>query len=68
MYHLMNAAVAPRPVAWVPTLSTDGIPNLAPHSYTTVFSLELPVVGFVSVGDCFLVPGEVVRAHVEGLP
>ncbi|MGH8990594.1 MAG: flavin reductase family protein [Acidimicrobiia bacterium] len=50
LYHLMNATVAPRPVAWVSTLSATGVPNLAPHSYTTVFSLQPPVVGFVSVG------------------
>ena len=50
MYHLMNAAIAPRPVAWVSTISGDGVPNLAPHSYTTVFSTDPPVVGFVSVG------------------
>ena len=50
MYHLLNAAIAPRPVAWVSTLGVDGTPNLAPHSYTTVFSTDPPVVGFVSVG------------------
>jgi flavin reductase (DIM6/NTAB) family NADH-FMN oxidoreductase RutF len=50
MYHLMNAAVAPRPVAWVSTISAAGVPNLAPHSYTTVFSTDPPTVGFVSVG------------------
>jgi flavin reductase (DIM6/NTAB) family NADH-FMN oxidoreductase RutF len=50
MYHLMNAAIAPRPVAWVSTVSAAGVPNLAPHSYTTVFSTDPPVVGFVSVG------------------
>jgi flavin reductase (DIM6/NTAB) family NADH-FMN oxidoreductase RutF len=50
MYHLMNAAIAPRPVAWVSTVSADGVPNLAPHSYTTVFATDPPVVGFVSVG------------------
>ncbi len=67
IYHLMNAAIGPRPVAWVSTMSADGVANLAPHSYTTVFSLEPPVVGFVSVvpvGDCFLILGEVVRVHV----
>lgn len=50
MYHLMNAAVAPRPVAWVSTMSADGTLNLAPHSYTTVFSIDPATVGFVSVG------------------
>lgn len=49
-YHLMNAAIAPRPVAWVSTLSIAGVPNLAPHSYTTIFATDPPVVGFVSVG------------------
>lgn len=50
MYHLMNSAIAPRPVAWVSTISADGVPNLAPHSYTTIFATDPPVVGFVSVG------------------
>jgi flavin reductase (DIM6/NTAB) family NADH-FMN oxidoreductase RutF len=50
IYHLMNGSIAPRPVAWVSTLSAEGVPNLAPHSYTTVFSTAPPVVGFVSVG------------------
>jgi flavin reductase (DIM6/NTAB) family NADH-FMN oxidoreductase RutF len=50
MYHLMNAAIAPRPVAWVSTIDSDGTPNLAPHSYTTIFSTNPAVVGFVSVG------------------
>jgi flavin reductase (DIM6/NTAB) family NADH-FMN oxidoreductase RutF len=50
MYHLMNAAIAPRPVAWVSTIGPDGVPNLAPHSYTTVFATDPPIVGFVSVG------------------
>lgn len=50
MYHLMNAAIAPRPVAWVSTVSPDGVANVAPHSYTTIFGTDPPVVGFVSVG------------------
>ena len=50
MYHLMNAAIGPRPVAWVSTRSATGVLNLAPHSYTTVFSIDPPIVGFVSIG------------------
>lgn len=50
IYHLMNAAIAPRPVAWVSTVSVEGVPNLAPHSYTTIFATDPPVIGFVSVG------------------
>jgi flavin reductase (DIM6/NTAB) family NADH-FMN oxidoreductase RutF len=50
MYHLMNAVIAPRPIAWVATVSASGIFNLAPHSYTTVLSPKPPIVGFVSIG------------------
>jgi flavin reductase (DIM6/NTAB) family NADH-FMN oxidoreductase RutF len=49
-YHLMNAAIAPRPVAWISTVDAEGTPNLAPHSYTTIFATDPPTVGFVSVG------------------
>ena len=51
MYHLMNAAIAPRPIAWVSSLAADGTFNLAPHSYTTVLSPNPPIVGFVSIGQ-----------------
>lgn len=47
---LLNAVIGPRPIAWVSTLAPDGTVNLAPHSYTTIFSDEPPVVGFVSIG------------------
>jgi flavin reductase (DIM6/NTAB) family NADH-FMN oxidoreductase RutF len=30
--------VAPRPIAWVSTLSADGVPNLAPFSFFNLFS------------------------------
>jgi len=47
-YHLLSAAIAPRPVSWISSLSAAGTANLAPHSYTTVFALNPPIVGFVS--------------------
>ena len=49
-YHLLNAAIGPRPVAWISSLSEHGVANIAPHSYTTVFALNPPIVGFVSTG------------------
>jgi flavin reductase (DIM6/NTAB) family NADH-FMN oxidoreductase RutF len=49
-YHLLNAVVAPRPIAWISTLAPDGTANLAPHSYPTVASPDPPVVCFTSVG------------------
>ncbi len=51
MYHLLNAAVVPRPIAWVSTVSAAGVPNLAPHSYFTAVSPEPPIVCFSSGGE-----------------
>lgn len=49
--HLLNAVVAPRPIAWVSTVSAAGVANVAPHSYFTVLSASPPILGFVSVGE-----------------
>ena len=49
-YHLLNALVVPRPIAWVSTLSEAGITNLAPHSYFTVLAPDPPTVCFSSGG------------------
>ena len=32
-YQLLTASVVPRPIAWVSTLSADGVGNLAPYSF-----------------------------------
>jgi flavin reductase (DIM6/NTAB) family NADH-FMN oxidoreductase RutF len=42
--------VLPRPIAWISTRSTDGVDNLAPHSFFTISSVDPPVVQFTSVG------------------
>jgi flavin reductase (DIM6/NTAB) family NADH-FMN oxidoreductase RutF len=49
-YHLLNAVVVPRPIAWVSTLSEQGVANLAPHSYFTVLAPDPPTVCFSSGG------------------
>jgi flavin reductase (DIM6/NTAB) family NADH-FMN oxidoreductase RutF len=49
-YKLITASVVPRPIAWVSSLSADGVPNLAPHSFFTVACVEPPVLQFTSVG------------------
>ena len=49
-YRLLTALVVPRPIAWVSTLSADGVLNLAPHSFYTVASARPPVVQITSVG------------------
>lgn len=51
MYHLLNAIVVPRPIAWVSTISANGVPNLAPHSYFTAVSVEPPIICFSSGGE-----------------
>ena len=33
VYSTMIRAITPRPIAWVSTISADGVPNLAPFSY-----------------------------------
>ena len=49
-YRLLTATVVPRPIAWVSTVSSDGIPNLAPHSFFSIAAIAPPVVQFTSVG------------------
>ena len=50
VYRLLTAVVVPRPIAWVSTRSSDGVDNLAPHSFFTVASANPPIVQFTSVG------------------
>lgn len=49
-YKLLTAVVVPRPIAWVTTLSAEGVVNLAPHSFYTVACARPPIVMFSSVG------------------
>ena len=49
-YPLLTALVVPRPIAWISTVSADGVLNLAPHSFFTVSCAHPPVVQFTSVG------------------
>ena len=56
-YPLLTALVVPRPIAWVSTLSAEGVGNLAPHSFFTVACADPAVVQFTSIG-------QIGRAHV----
>ncbi len=49
-YSLLNSVVVPRPIAWVSTVSADGVDNLAPHSFFTIASAQPPIVQFTSIG------------------
>lgn len=43
-YKLMSAAITPRPIAWITTLSREGVRNAAPYSFFNMMSAEPPLV------------------------
>lgn len=45
-YTLLASLVTPRPIAWVTTLSPDGVVNAAPFSFFNVLGDDPPIVGF----------------------
>ena len=49
-YNPFKACVVPRPIAWVSTLSHDGIVNLAPFSMFNQLGYDPPIVCFS--GSC----------------
>ena len=49
-YRLLVGMVVPRPVAWVTTLSSSGVLNLAPFSAFTFVSPKPPMIA-ISVGQ-----------------
>lgn len=46
LHGLLLSAVAPRPIAFVSTVDTEGNPNLAPFSFFNVFSANPPIAIF----------------------
>ncbi len=46
LYGLLLNSVAPRPIAWVSTISTSGQLNLAPFSFFNVVCVDPPLVAF----------------------
>jgi flavin reductase (DIM6/NTAB) family NADH-FMN oxidoreductase RutF len=49
-YNPFKALVAPRPIGWITSLSTDGIVNLAPYSFFNAMSDQPPMVYFATNG------------------
>ena len=43
-YRLLASTILPRPIAWVVTISSDGVVNAAPYSFFNVFGADRPVV------------------------
>lgn len=48
LHQFLIGAVSPRPIAFVSSISADGIPNLAPYSFFNVFSSQPPTLVFSS--------------------
>lgn len=46
VYRLLTALVQPRPIAWVSSLSMNGVANLAPFSFFNVVCAKPPTVVF----------------------
>jgi flavin reductase (DIM6/NTAB) family NADH-FMN oxidoreductase RutF len=49
IYYLLTSIVVPRPIAWVSTVSRDGIANLAPFSFFNAITSKPPLLS-ISVG------------------
>ncbi|MCX7886030.1 MAG: flavin reductase family protein [Verrucomicrobiae bacterium] len=45
-HELLKGCVAPRPIAWISTVSSEGVCNAAPYSCFTFVALEPPMVCF----------------------
>lgn len=43
-YKIINSTVTPRPIAWVTTLSVDGVGNTAPYSFFNAVGDEPPML------------------------
>ncbi|MDV8001328.1 flavin reductase family protein [Rhodococcus sp. IEGM 1408] len=50
LYALLTASIAPRPIAWVSSVSADGVPNLAPYSFFTVACADPAILSVTSIG------------------
>jgi flavin reductase (DIM6/NTAB) family NADH-FMN oxidoreductase RutF len=45
-YKLLNSSVAPRPIAFVSTISKEGHVNLSPYSFFNIFGFNPPILVF----------------------
>lgn len=46
VYKLLIGSITPRPIAFVSSIGTNGVRNLAPFSFFTAISANPPVIGF----------------------
>jgi flavin reductase (DIM6/NTAB) family NADH-FMN oxidoreductase RutF len=50
-YQWMTSTILPRPIAWVSTISPDGVTNLAPFSFFQGITANPPTLMFVPVNN-----------------
>lgn len=50
-YYLLIGTIQPRPIAWVSTVSPEGVPNLAPFSFFTGIAANPMTLCFAPVND-----------------
>jgi len=43
-YKIVNSTITPRPIAWITTVSTEGVVNAAPYSFFNACGVEPPLV------------------------
>jgi flavin reductase (DIM6/NTAB) family NADH-FMN oxidoreductase RutF len=43
-YKIIGSCIVPRPIAWISSLSADGVPNLAPFSFFNAMGNDPPIL------------------------
>ncbi len=67
IYGWMTSVIAPRPIAWVSTISAEGRTNLAPFSFFQGVTSNPPTLMFVPVNDRNGQPKDTVR-NIQQVP
>lgn len=49
IYRLLVGGISPRPIAWISTVSADGVANIAPYSFFNVASCNPPILWYSQV-------------------
>ena len=63
-YRVLISAVAPRPIAWVSTVSASGQPNLAPFSFFNAICAKPPLLAFAP-GTRMRKSGDAIRGETK---
>ena len=65
-YKILTSLVIPRPIAWVSTISTSGVTNLAPFSFFSVMGSRPPILAFAPGNKSPEIPKDTARNILEG--